>query len=114
MKTLTLLLLAGSLYAADAPKPTGPLPEVPVESQLQIRTAQLAVARISDAMGKMAMQYQALEKQAKESQEALEKLVKALPRPAACKDCELSDSDLSWQQPKVAVAKQEFAKEVKK
>ena len=106
MKTLTLLLLllAGSLYAADAPKPAE-LPPITVEQKLAIREAQLAVARISDAMGKMAMQYTDLQAKQKESQEALEKLVKALQKPKDCPTCELSDA-LTWSKPKTELAKE--------
>jgi len=105
MKTLTtLLILAASLYAADAPKATD-LPAVPVEKQLELRTAQLHVARLSDALGKLAMQYTALEKQQKDAQEALEKLVKSIPKPKDCADCELSDA-LVWTKPKTELAKE--------
>ncbi len=105
MRTLTLaLLLAASLAAADAPKPDQP--PIPVEQKLAIREAQLQTVRISDALSRMALQYQALEAKQKEAQEALDKLVGALKKPADCKDCELSDAELKWFRPKTEPAKE--------
>jgi len=96
MKTLTLtLLLAASLTAAEPPKPD---PTIPVEQKLAIREAQLAAVRISDALSRMALQYQALEAKQKEAQEALDKLVGALKKPADCKECELTEG-LTWIRP---------------
>ena len=106
MKPLILILiLAASLTAAEPPKPAD-LPAVPVEAQLAIRTAQLQVARISDTLGRLTIQYQVLEKQHKEAQEALEKLVGALQKPADCKDCELTDA-LQWAKPKTEPIKEQ-------
>jgi len=97
MKTLTLtLLLAASLTAAEPPKPD--LPAIPVEQKLAIREAQLAAVRISDALSRMALQYQALEAKQKEAQEALDKLVGALKKPADCNECQLTE-ELKWARP---------------
>ena len=98
---LLIAFAAIMLFAADAPKP---VEAVPIEKQLEIRTAQLQVARLSDALGKIAMQYQALEKQHAEAQAALTKLVGSVPKPKDCGDCELSDA-LKWEKSKAEVAK---------
>jgi len=97
MKTLSLILiLAASLTAAEPPK--ADLPAIPVEQKLAIREAQLQTVRISDALSRMALQYQALEAKQKEAQEALDKLVGALKKPADCDGCQLTE-ELAWVRP---------------
>jgi len=102
MKKLLIAFVAVTLFAADSPKPNPDA--VPVEKQLEIRTAQLQVARLSDALGKLAMQYQSLEKQHTEAQAALTKLVSGIAKPKDCDACTLTDA-LTWEKPKAEVAK---------
>ena len=103
MTKLLIAFAAITLFAADAPKPAD-LPPLPVEQKLAIREAQLTVARLSDALGKLALQYQSLEKQHTEAQAALTKLVGSIPKPKDCADCALGES-MVWQRPGVEQAK---------
>jgi len=103
MKTLTLILiLAASLTAAEPPKPE--LPAIPVEQKLAIREAQLQVVTISETLGRLTLQYRALEGKHKEAQEALERLLSGLRKPADCKECELTEG-LTWIRPVKETAK---------
>lgn len=102
MSKLLVAFASFALAGADAPKRTSE--SIPIEKQLEIRTAQLHVARLSDTLGKIAMQYQTLEKQHADAQAALTKLVNSLPKPKDCADCELSDA-LKWEEVKTEGAK---------
>jgi len=102
MKLTTLILLAASLYAADAPKPTD-LPAVPVDQRLAIREAQLRVARASNIKLQLQTQWTAADKEEKDAQTAMEALIAALPKPKNCAKCELTDK-LEWSAPKPQVA----------
>ena len=99
---VTLIFLFTMLAAAQQ-KDT--LPAIPVQKQLEIRTLQVQILRLSDALTKLTMQYQTMERQRKEAETAMVKLISDLPKPKDCPECELSDS-LIWEKPKKEVAVQ--------
>jgi len=96
MKPLSLIvILAASLTAAEPPKADL---TIPVEQKLAIREAQLQVVTISETLGRLTLQYRALEGKHKEAQETLERLLSGLRKPADCKECELTEG-LTWIRP---------------
>ena len=98
MKTvLIFILLIATSHAAEA---VLELPKLSVETQLQIRTAQLTAVRYSDTLGKLSLQYQDLQEKYAAAKKALEDKIKAIPKPKECPTCELSDVDLTWVKPK--------------